>query len=219
MILAERPRTPPRTAYLYSDINFEILGEIVRRVSGQSLDRYCRDRIFVPLGMNSSFFRPPYALLPRIAPTAGTSGKIYWGLVHDATARRMGGVAGHAGLFSTADDLAAFSRMLLNRGRAHGVDVLNPETVQAMSRVQSPAGSVRVRGLGWDIGGAGGATAFPAGSFGHLGITGTMLWIDPDQDLFAIVLTHRVYPTGRGDADPLRRKILGILRQAIDRNH
>ena len=217
MILAERPRTPPRTAYLYSDINFEILGEIIRRVSGKSLDRYCRDRVFAPLGMKSTFFRPPYALLSRIAPTAGTSGKIYWGVVHDATARRMGGVAGHAGLFSTADDLAAFSRMLLNRGRANGIDVLKPETVQAMSNVQSPPGSARVRGLGWDIGGAGGEAVFPAGSFGHFGFTGTMLWIDPGKDLFAVVLTQRVYPKGRGDADPLRRKILGILRQAIDR--
>jgi CubicO group peptidase (beta-lactamase class C family) len=169
------------------------------------------------LACSGRFFRPPLALSEHIAPTAGTSGKLYWGEVHDATARRMGGVAGHAGLFSTADDLAIFARMLLNGGEADGAAILSRTAVSKMTSLQSPPGAVRARGLGWDIGGAGGLAAFPAGTFGHFGFTGTMLWIDPMADLFAVVLTHRVYPSGRGDADPIRRKILGILGQAIAR--
>lgn len=215
MILAQRPRARPGSTYLYSDINFEILGEIVRRVSGQPFDRYCHDHIFAPLGMKETAFRPPLAVRSRIAPTAGESGMVYWGDVHDATARRMGGVAGHAGLFSSANDLAIFARTLLNGGKARNAVILSPASVAKMTSLQSPPGAVRARGLGWDIGGAGGLAAFPAGSFGHFGFTGTMLWIDPNADLFAVVLTHRVYPSGRGDADPLRRKILGILRQII----
>lgn len=224
MILAQRPHARPGTVYLYSDINFEILGEIVRRVSGQPFDRYCHDHIFAPLGMKDSAFRPPFALISRIAPTAGESGRVYWGEVHDATARRMGGVAGHAGLFSSADDLAIFARTLLNGGKAGGTVIMSSASVAKMTGRQSPPGSARARGLGWDLGGAGGLAAFPPGSFGHFGFTGTMLWVDPNADLFAVVLTHRVYPSGRGDADPLRRKILGILRQIsmserVLRNH
>lgn len=217
MILAQRPRAHPRTAYLYSDINFEILGEIVRRVSGEPFDRYCQDHVFAPLGMKETAFRPPLVLRSRIAPTAGESGKVYWGEVHDATARRMGGVAGHAGLFSTAGDLANFARILLNGEKAGGSVILSPASVAKMTSRQSPPGSARARGLGWDLGGTGGLAVFPPGSFGHFGFTGTMLWVDPKADLFAVVLTHRVYPSGHGDADPLRRKILGILRQAIAR--
>ena len=215
MILAQRPHARPGTAYLYSDINFEILGEIVRRVSGDPLDLYCRDNVFAPLGMKGTLFRPPLSLQNRIAPTAGESGRVYWGEVHDATARRMGGVAGHAGLFSTADDLALFARMVLNGGMADGAAILSRASVAKMTSRQSPPASTRARGLGWDLGGPDGLAAFPAGSFGHFGFTGTMLWIDPKADLFAIVLTHRVYPSGRGNADPLRRKVLGILWQAI----
>lgn len=213
MILAARPRMPPGAAYLYSDINFEILGEIVRRVSGSPLDRYCHDHIFAPLGMKDSFFRPPPARLGRIAPTAGTSGASYRGVAHDATARRMGGVAGHAGLFSSADDLALFARMLLGEGAR----IPSGESIARMTTRQSPPASPRARGYGWDLGGPGGFPAFPAGSYGHLGFTGTMLWLQPDADLYAIVLTHRVYPSGRGTADPLRRAVVRILDEAIRR--
>jgi CubicO group peptidase (beta-lactamase class C family) len=219
MILAQGPRIRPGNTYRYSDINFEILGEIVRHVSGQPLDRYCRDHIFLPLGMHNTLFQPSPLLRYRIAPTSGTSGKVYWGVVHDATARRMGGLAGHAGLFSTADDLAAFARALLNRGGSHGAFVLTPASIEAMSRDQSPPGSSRARGLGWDVGGPRGEAIFPAGSFGHFGYTGTMIWINPVKDIFAIVLSHRVYPTGKGDAEPLRREILEIVQRAIEQSH
>jgi CubicO group peptidase (beta-lactamase class C family) len=219
MILTEHPSGRPGETYRYSDMNFEILGEIVHRVSGEPLERYCDRHIFGPLGMKNTMFLPPRTLESQIAPTAGVSNRIYRGEVHDATARRMGGVAGHAGLFSTADDLAIFSRMLLNAGTADGASILNPDSVKKMARRQSPPASPRARGLGWDIGGPGGAASFPADSFGHFGYTGTMLWIDPKDDLFAIVLTNRVYPHGLGDADPLRRAILGILRQASEGRH
>ena len=219
MILAARLQARPAGKYLYSDINFEILGEIVRRVSGERLDVYSRKHIFAPLGMMSSSFQPSSELRTRIAPTAGQSGKLYWGEVHDATARRMGGIAGHAGLFAPVDDVALFARLLLNRGTADGTRILSSAAVARMTVRQSPPESLRARGLGWDLGGPDGVAAFPFGSYGHFGFTGSMLWVLPGADLYAIVLTNRVYPTGGGDAGPLRRAVIGILRQAIERTH
>ena len=210
MIVAARPQTPPDMNYVYSDLNFLILGELVRRVSGISLDRYCREHIFLPLGMRDTGYLPSPALHDRIAPTEDASGHVHWGDVHDAAARMMGGVAGHAGLFSTADDLKIFARMLLNHGAWNGARILSPQSVEQMTRVQSPPGG-HTRGLGWDLGGPEGDTYFPAGSYGHLGFTGTMIWISPKLDLFAIVLTHRVYPDGNGEAGPLRQAILDLL--------
>jgi CubicO group peptidase (beta-lactamase class C family) len=217
MIVAQTPHAPPGTRYLYSDINFETLGEVVRRISGIPLDRYCRDTIFKPLGMTDTGYLPDPSLHERIAPTEDTKGHVHWSDVHDATARWMGGVAGHAGVFSTADDLAAFARMMLSGGSWNGARVLRPETVTRMTSVQSPAGG-HTRGLGWDLGGPDGDVYFPPGSYGHLGFTGTMLWIDPGADLFAVVLTHRVYPDGTGDAGPLRRAVLALLSDAIVRH-
>jgi CubicO group peptidase (beta-lactamase class C family) len=210
MIVAEKPLYPAGSRYLYSDTNFEVLGELVRRVSGLPLDQYCREKIFQPLGMTDTGFLPPPGLHDRIAPTEDTQGHVHWGDVHDATARWMGGVAGHAGVFSTADDLAIFARMLLNHGELNGVRILSAGSVARMTRVEAPAIG-HTRGFGWDLGGVLGDPNFPAGSYGHLGYTGTMIWIDPGRDLFAIVLTHRVYPDGTGDAGPLREAILGLL--------
>jgi CubicO group peptidase (beta-lactamase class C family) len=124
----------------------------------------------------------------------------------------MGGVAGHAGVFSTADDLKIFARMLLRHGEWNRTRILNPESVDLMTRVESPAGG-HTRGFGWDLGGPDGDTYFPAGSYGHLGFTGTMIWISPRMDLFAIVLTHRVYPDGTGEAGPLRQAMLDLIRK------
>jgi len=207
MIVAAKPRGAD---YLYSDLNFLILGELVRRVSGQPLDRYCRQHIFRPLGMRDTGFLPSPALHDRIAPTEDNQGHVHWGDVHDAAARMMGGVAGHAGLFSTADDLKVFARMLLNHGEANGVRILSPESVDRMTRIQSPPRS-HTRGFGWDLGGPDGDTYFPVDSYGHLGFTGTMIWISPRLGIFAIVLTHRVYPDGNGEAGPLRQAILDLL--------
>jgi serine-type D-Ala-D-Ala carboxypeptidase len=211
MIVASRPAAPPGERYRYSDINFEVLGELVRRVSGSTLDEYARAHIFAPLAMNDTGFLPPARLLDRIAPTQDLPGRVHWGDVHDATARRMGGVAGHAGLFSDADDLATFARMMLGGGSAGGQRVLSARSVAEMTMRQSPPQGPRGRGYGWDLGGPDGFAAAPRDSYGHLGFTGTMIWIAPDPGLYAIVLTHRVYPDGTGDADPLRRAVLGLL--------
>ncbi len=215
MILASEPPKTITKRYLYSDMNFEVLGELVRRVSGKMLDRYTADHIFTPLGMSDTRFLPPDTLRPRIAPTEDSNGHFHWGEVHDATARWMGGISGHAGLFSTADDLATFARMLLNGGAWHGARVLRPQTVKEMARQASPAGATRVRGLGWDLGGLDGYASFPAGTYGHLGFTGTMIWVDPTAGVFAIVLTNRVYPDGRGDAGPLRKAVIATVMSAL----
>jgi CubicO group peptidase (beta-lactamase class C family) len=210
MIAAVAPQSPPGTRYVYSDLNFQILGELVRRASGLPLDRYCREHIFRPLGMHDTGYLPSHLLLDRIAPTEDSQGHVHWGDVHDAAARLMGGVAGHAGVFSTADDLKIFARMLLNHGAWNGTRILRAQSVDRMTQIESPPGG-HTRGFGWDLGGPDGDTYFPAGSYGHLGFTGTMIWVSPSMDLFAIILTHRVYPDGQGEAGPLRKAILKLI--------
>lgn len=217
LIVAEKPVTAPGRDYRYSDINFEILGELVRRISGSPLNVYCARHIFRPLGMNHTGFKP--AQKTNIAPTGYLDGKLRRGVVHDPSAQRMGGVAGHAGLFSTADDLSIFARMMLNGGRFHGVRILSRRTVQSMTIPRSPPGA-KLRGLGWNI-----AAPFApnreqlsaVGSYGHLGYTGTMLWIDPVSQVYVIVLSNRVYPDGKGNVNPLRRGILAIVSDAMMR--
>jgi uncharacterized protein YbbC (DUF1343 family) len=212
-----KPLHPPGTHYEYSDINFEALGEVVRRVAKLPLDDYCRINIFTPLGMADTGFSPPARELNRIAPTEYVDGKLRIGEVHDPTAARMGGLAGHAGLFSTADDLAIFARMLLDGGRAGAVTILSARSIDEMMIPQSPVDAVdasHLRGLGWDLGAplcANREQLLPVGSYGHFGFTGTMLWIDPVSSTYAIILTNRTYPSGAGDAGPLRREILALL--------
>ncbi len=140
MIAAEKPLLPPGIRFIYSDINFQILGELVRRVSGQPLDVYCSEYIFKPLGMKDTCFNPSPLLRKRIAPTQylqKNPRKVLWGEVHDPTSRNMGGVAGHAGLFSTADDLSIFSQMLLGGGSTKGVTILSPAMVEKMTTSQT----------------------------------------------------------------------------------
>ena len=215
-IVAEKPVSPPGKDYLYSDINFEILGELVRRVSGTSLNVYCARHIFRPLGMKHTGFKP--AKHDDIAPTEYIDGKLRWGKVHDPTAYRMGGISGHAGLFSTAGDLARFAQMMLKGGRLHGARILSLRSVEEMTIPQSPPGDARLRGLGWDLGApfAPNRDQLPAvGSYGHYGYTGTMLWIYPVSKTFVIVLSNRVHPYGKGDASPLRRGVLAIVSDAL----
>jgi CubicO group peptidase (beta-lactamase class C family) len=214
-IVASKPEMPAGTHYRYSDMNFEILGEVVHRVSGEPLDRYAAKHVFAPLAMADTRFLLPPSLRPRTAPTEDSDGHVHWGDVHDATARWMGGIAGHAGLFSTADNLATYARMMLAGGVWHGVRVLRTATVQAMTQRASPAGGERVRGLGWDLGGPGGFSWFPPDTYGHLGFTGTMIWIDPKAGIFAVVLTNRVYPDGKGNADFLRKAVIATVMHAI----
>lgn len=213
----EQPRTPPEVAFVYSDINYIVLGELIRIVSGRTLDVYCQQEIFGPLKLRDTGFLPPKDKLARIAPTELVDGRMIHGIVHDPTARRMGGVAGHAGLFFTAADLARFSRMLLNGGELEGARILSPASVAHMTRVQND-GSDR-RGLGWDIdtrySGPRGRW-FPAGaSFGHTGWTGTSLWVDPGSKSFVLFLSNRVHPDGKGDATPIRREIGTLVAEAI----
>ncbi len=220
----------PGARFLYSDCNFILLAEIVKRVSGLPLDEYTAANIFRPLGMTNTRFNPPASWRARIAPTeeidlpAGEKpgsgkGKVLRGIVHDPRARGMGGVAGHAGLFSTAEDAAIFCRMLLGHGAAGNVRVLSAATVEKETLPQSPPWSPAVRGLGWDIDTAFSAPRgelFPAGtSFGHTGFTGTSIWIDPSSETFVILLTNSVHPRVRPAISSLRSKIATAVAAAV----
>jgi uncharacterized protein YbbC (DUF1343 family)/CubicO group peptidase (beta-lactamase class C family) len=214
------PQGPPGVRYVYSDINFELLGEIVHRLSGQMLSDYARQHIFLPLGMKETMFQPPASLLARIAPTERTpkNGPPLRGVVHDPTARNMGGVAGHAGLFSTADDLSRFAQMMLNGGELDGVRMFSPLTVKKFTEAQTPPDQPILRGLGWDIdsphsGNRG--ELFPIGSYGHTGFTGTSIWIDPSTRTYVILLANAVHPGGRPPITPLRGKVATIAAAAV----
>jgi CubicO group peptidase (beta-lactamase class C family) len=210
----EKVTNAPGTFFRYSDINFILLGEIVQRVSGRPLEQFVADEIYRPLKMNDTRFLPWKSDRPRVAPTErdGTN-QVLRAVVHDPTARRMGGVAGHAGLFTTATNLARFARMMLNQGELDGVRIFRPETVSLMTSVQSPAGIPAKRGFGWDIDSAYSrprGDIFPVSSYGHTGFTGTSLWIDPHSKTFCILLTNRLHPDGKGNVLPLQR-LLGTL--------
>jgi uncharacterized protein YbbC (DUF1343 family) len=215
LAIDEQPTSPPGTRFVYSDINFFLLGDIVRRVSGQTLDRFAHDRIFAPLGMTTTTFMPPESWQARIAPT---DVKLARGIVHDPTARRMGGVAGHAGLFSTAADLATFCRMILGVGTHRGVRILSPLAVAKMTSPATPASERNVRGLGWDIDSSFSSNRgdlLPIGSFGHTGFTGTSLWIDPVSRMFVVFLSNRVHPDGKGDVTQLRGRVATVAASAL----
>jgi uncharacterized protein YbbC (DUF1343 family) len=218
LCLAEKPQKPPGTEFRYSDINFQLLGEIVRRVSGETPDRFCAQQFYEPLQMADTGFKPAPTKLARIAPTEMFEGTMLRGVVHDPRANRMEGVAGHAGVFTTASDLARFCRMLLNGGELDGVRVLKAETVALMTSVQSPTGAKEKRGLGWDIDtGYSGprGDGFPIGSFGHTGFTGTSVWIDPASRSFVILLTSRLHPEGKGNVTKLRHTVGTLAAAAV----
>ncbi len=212
-----KPGGAPGVRYVYSDINFILLGELVQRLSGKPLNEYARENIFLPLGMKESMFQPPASLKPRIAPTERLpvkTGEPLRGVVHDPTARNMGGVAGHAGLFSTADDLSRFAQMMLNRGELDGVRMFGPLTVAKFTEPQTPPDQPILRGLGWDVdsphsGNRG--ELFPIGSFGHTGFTGTSIWIDPSTQTYVILLCNSVHPDLRPALTPLRGKVATIV--------
>jgi len=211
-------QSPPGTAFRYSDINFFLLGEIVQRVSKTPLEEFVEREIYRPLRMEDSGYLPPTNKLARIAPTEVVNGEPLRGAVHDPTARHMGGVAGHAGLFSTAADLARFARMLLDLGELGGTRIFRPETVKLMTGVQTPESIPARRGLGWDIdSGYSGARGkyFPLGSYGHTGWTGTCLWLDPFSQSFLIFLANRNHPTEQGSVGPLRSELGTLAAEAI----
>ncbi len=253
-------KSAPGSQFVYSDVGYEVLGELVRRVSGERLDRFAEEHIFRPLGMEDTTFLPlsprggargvsprftsapgaaegrasreaggrqegvrgqlsPRPPLPvsRVAPTERRGDHWMRGEVHDPRAYALGGVAGHAGLFSTAADLAKFCQMILDGGKLHGARILSPSGVEAMTRPRF-YGDADVRGLGWDV-----ATAysknrgdlFPAGSIGHTGFTGTSLWIDPSSESFVVFLSNRVHPDGKGDVLRLRALVSTIVAAAV----
>ncbi len=213
--LIDKPAGPPGVRFVYSDINFILMGEIVHRLSGQMLSDFARANIFEPLGMKDSVFQPPASLRPRIAPTEidPTTGRPLWGVVHDDTSRYMGGVAGHAGLFTTADDLAKFAQMLLDHGQANGARLFSPLTIEKFTTPESPADQPILRGLGWDIDSpysSNRGDLFPIGSFGHTGFTGTSMWMDPVSRSYVILLTNVVHPHRGKSLSSLRSRVATI---------
>ncbi|MGB8580902.1 MAG: serine hydrolase [Candidatus Sulfotelmatobacter sp.] len=215
MAFAETPQDPPGSRFSYSDINFIVLGALVERVSGESLDEYCQRHIFLPLKMMHTRFLPPVAWRAKIAPTQyDENDHMLRGVVHDPTARRMGGVAGHAGLFSTADDLAKFAQALLNGGGS----ILSPLSVEKMTQPEQPPSAPVLRGFGWDIDSpfsSNRGDLLPVGSYGHTGFTGTSIWIDPTTQTCIILLTNAVHPRGKGNAIALRSEVATAVAAAL----
>ncbi|RMF42628.1 MAG: DUF1343 domain-containing protein [Planctomycetota bacterium] len=213
---------PVGQQFKYSDVNFIVLGKLVEHLSGQTLDAYARQNIFMPLGMTETGFLPSAELRARAAPTEKRDGQWIRGEVHDPRAFLLGGVAGHAGLFSTADDLALYAHAMLGRGRLLGPptppQILHPRTVELMTRPYRVSSGVR--GLGWDkqTGYSSNRGDFLSPSaFGHGGFTGTVLWMDPELDLFFIFLSNRVHPDGRGSVNHLAGQILNrVVTSLVD---
>ena len=231
LAVEEVPTSAPGERFVYSDINFFLLGEIVARVAGMPLDEYTRRHVFEPLGMVDTGFNPPLEKRTRIAPTERCALDAGYpcntpdaphlrGVVHDPTSRRMGGVAGHAGLFGTARDLSRFVRMLLAGGSLGSTRVLSPATVAKLSSPATPEHLGSVRGLGWDIDtsfSSNRGELFPVGSYGHTGFTGTSIWIDPFTQAYVIFLSSRLHPDGKGDVTPLRARVSTVAAAELAR--
>jgi uncharacterized protein YbbC (DUF1343 family)/CubicO group peptidase (beta-lactamase class C family) len=218
LALDEKSRTAPGAQFVYSDINFILLGEIVRVVSGKPLNEFAEQEIFAPLGMHDTRFLPPADWRARIAPTERDHGVPLRGVVHDETSRAMGGVAGHAGLFTTAEDLAKFAEMMLNLGEYKGVRIFSPLTVRKFTSPNSPRHQPILRGLGWDIdspfsGNRG--ELFPLGSYGHTGFTGTSIWIDPSTKTYVILMANSVHPVRGAALTGLRARVATIAAAAV----
>lgn len=225
-ICALKPRAEPGTTFTYTDVGFITLGKLVETLSGKSLDRFAREEIFEPLGMSDTTFVPGEHLRERAAPTEKRDDAWMRGVVHDPRAHLMNGVAGHAGLFSTAQDLAVWCEMMLDGGSMDSggkrVQILSERAVAEMTRPRWLANGTGGRALGFDVDtgySSPRGALFPRGrSFGHTGFTGTCLWIDPEHDVFYVLLTNRVHPDGKGSVTPLRRaasneiaRVLGVV--------
>ena len=209
------------TTYKYTDVGFIVLGELVQAVDGRPLDVFAKEEIFTPLKMNDTTFKPTGAIAKRCAPTELIDGQWRLAEVHDPRAYALGGVAGHAGLFSTADDLARYCRMMLNKGELDGVRILSQDTVKTMTTHRELPGDDH----GWRTYGfsthtsdrsARGAVFDPDSSFGHTGWTGTAYWIDPTNNLFYVLLTSRCHPNGsEGTAGPIRREVATFIGEVL----
>lgn len=229
-VAALKLEAPAGTRFRYSDVGFIVLGELVGKLGGQPLDAFARKNVFEPLKMTDTTFRPGDELKKRVAPTGKRDGKIILGDVHDPRSFAMGGVAGHAGLFATADDIARYSRMLMRGGELDGVRVLKPETVKLFTTAHEvPAPPAKddkkdakpaklLRSPGWDVDTSYSAPrgeGFPKGEgYGHTGFTGTSLWVDPASRTAVVILTNRVHPDDKGNVTQLRREIGTIVAAA-----
>jgi beta-glucosidase-like glycosyl hydrolase/CubicO group peptidase (beta-lactamase class C family) len=201
----------PGTKTVYSDLGFILLGEILERATGKSVDQLAHEQIFAPLDLGDTMFNPPKNLLGRIAPTeidAIFRKRLVQGEVHDENAFALGGVAGHAGLFTTAGDLAVFCQMLLNGGIYGHHRLLNRSTISQFTAPQAVTGNTRTLGWMTPTPNSSSGRYFSPHTFGHLGFTGTSIWIDPDRQLFVILLTNRVYPTRDNDK-------IAVVRPAV----
>ncbi|WP_459557521.1 serine hydrolase domain-containing protein [Lacunimicrobium album] len=203
-LLLLKPVATPGEKFMYSDVNFIMLGYLVKKITGLNVNEFSHQEIFSPLGMSETGYNPAEPLRERAALTQEREGRWMRGEVHDPRAYKLDGIAGHAGLFSTASDLSRYATMLLNKGELNGRRIFKPETIDFMTTpVKVPGG---LRGLGWDI-----RTGYSSQrgdmmssrAYGHGGFTGTSLWIDPVRDLYVIFLSNRVHPDGKGSVNPL----------------
>ena len=218
--LIDKPQGLPGVHFVYSDINFILLGEIVHRLSGKSLDEYAKQEIFEPLEMKHTRFLPHAEWYSKIAPTEldAESGQPIRAVVHDETSRDMGGVAGHAGMFTTAEDLGRFCQMMLDGGVSNGKRIFQAATIEKFTSPQSPPGQPVVRGLGWDIDSpysSNRGELFPIGSYGHTGFTGTSVWIDPWSKTYVILLTNSVHPHRGKSLSSLRSRVATIAAASV----
>ncbi len=212
-----KPLAAPGERFLYSDVGFVILGELVQRLSGESVAEFSHKHLFAPLGMKETGFCPEEKLRQRAAPTEKVGERWLKGEVHDPRARLLGGVAGHAGLFSTTDDLAIFARLLLEEGRHQGKQILSPATVRTLTTPYAVPGGWRTRGWDMDTGYSGNrGDLFPRRvSFGHTGFTGTSLWLDPQSQTAVIFLSNRVHPRGKGNVTRVRSQVSTLVASAL----
>lgn len=212
-VLRETPRVVPGSRVIYSDLNAILLGEVVQHVTGEPLDRFAAREIFAPLGLHETMFRPPARLRARIAPTGVWRGHSIAGVVNDGSAFKLRGVSGNAGLFASGMDVARFAQFLMRGGtRPDGSRFLRSETVRSFTTKATDFGPrTEARALGWQALPTGESVSsagrlFGPHSYGHTGWTGTSLWIDPDRDLFVVLLTNRAYA-------PRARKPFTVLKQ------
>ncbi len=220
LALHDKPVAAPGERFIYSDINYILLAEIVQRLTGTKLAEYVERNFYEPLGMDDTGFEPSLASRDRIAPTEILPGAALplRGVVHDPTARYMGGVAGHAGVFATATDVGRFAAMMLGMGEYRGKRVLSPLTVRKMTEPQTPADQPVLRGIGWDIDSpysTNRGELLPLGSYGHTGFTGTSVWIDPVTRTYIVLMTNRVHPDGGGSVVSLRCRVATAVAAAL----
>lgn len=212
-------RSPPGEKFAYTDVGFIVLGKLVERVSGRPLDQYARDTLYQPLGLTETRFNPSDELRKRAAATERRGGEWMVGEVHDPRAYRLDGVAGHAGLFSTAADLISLGQMLLGQGTRNGVRVMRPETVRQMSEPREVSRGERTPG--WDSRSPysrNRGDGFSDAAFGHGGFTGTVMWVDPVKDRVFVFLSNRLHPDGKGTVNGLAGEIATLVGNAVPPN-